>query len=72
VSGGTSKPKNFVELFRKVFNEGKEFPYDVSEIRQAENPLLSVSKGCLIYGLWNNKKTEKTTKPQKKAEPVKS
>ena len=60
VSGGTSKPKNFVELFRKVFDEESEFPYDISEIRQAEDPLIAVSKGCLIYGLWDSKKTAKT------------
>jgi len=72
VSGGTSKPKNFVELFRKVFNEGKEFPYDISEIRQAENPLLSVSKGCLIYGLWNNTKEKKLNSQKKDAPKTKS
>jgi len=60
VSGGTSKPKNFVELFRQVLDEESEFPYDSSEIRQAEVPLIAVSKGCLIYGLWDSKKTAKT------------
>lgn len=56
VSGGTSKPKNFVEMFRKVFESQKDFPYGISEIRHAGDPLNAVSKGCLIYGLWDSKK----------------
>jgi len=69
VSGGTSKPKNFVELFRKVFNEEKDFPYDISEIRQAEDPLIAVSKGCLIYGLWDNKKID-SKEPKQSVESI--
>ena len=57
VSGGTSRPSNFVELFRKVFDDKKEFPYDISEIRHADDPLNAVAKGCLIYGLWENSKS---------------
>lgn len=56
VSGGTSLPKGFIELFREIFSETKDFPYDVSEIRAATDPLNAVAKGCLIYNLWNNKK----------------
>lgn len=56
ISGGTSKPSNFVEFFQNVFDTKKDFPYNISEIRHAEDPLTSVSKGCLIYGLWDSKK----------------
>jgi hypothetical protein len=56
VSGGTSKPKNFVELFKTVFDDMDDFPYDVSEIRHASDPLKAVAKGCLIHGLWENSK----------------
>ena len=59
VSGGTSKPKNFVKLFKNIFYNNNDFPYDISEIRQAEDPLTSVSKGCLIYGLWEIQKRNK-------------
>ncbi len=57
VSGGTSKPHNFVELFKKVFESKGDFPYDISEIRHATDPLNAVGKGCLIYGLWENSKS---------------
>lgn len=56
VSGGTSKAMNFVELFRKIFNNTKNFPYDISEIRQAVDPLTAVAKGCLLYAIWDQQK----------------
>lgn len=55
VSGGTSKPVNFVELFKNVFDDRDDFPYEISEIRHAEDPLNAVAKGCLIYGFWEHK-----------------
>lgn len=49
VSGGTSKPTGFLELFRQVFEAKKSrFPFEVSEIRAAGNPLDAVARGLLI------------------------
>jgi hypothetical protein len=59
VSGGTSKPQGFVEMFKEVFNNIKEFPYDVSEIRQAKDPLSAVAEGSLLYAIWNQKRKDK-------------
>jgi hypothetical protein len=58
ISGGTSLPKGFLNLFIERFNEQykEKFPYQVSEIRMVEDPLNSVAKGCLIYNLWKNNK----------------
>lgn len=58
LSGGTSLPKNFDVLFKKIFDEKyrDKFPYQISEIRRAEDPLTSVAKGCLIYGHWLKKR----------------
>ena len=47
VSGGTSMPKGFVEMFKDIIS-GYELPFDVSEIRRATNPLTSVSNGLLV------------------------
>jgi hypothetical protein len=52
VSGGTSLPKNFLAFFQKVFErKQKSFPFQVSEIRHASDPLNAVAKGLLIQAL---------------------
>jgi hypothetical protein len=67
VSGGTSKPLGFLDLFKDVFSKKKDFPYKVSEIRQARDPLTAVATGCLIYALWEKKQD---VKEEKQPEPV--
>lgn len=47
VSGGTSIPDGFVDLFKSVIS-GYELPFEVSEIRIAKNPLTAVANGLLI------------------------
>jgi len=47
VSGGTSIPEGFVDLFRDVISR-HDLPFEVSEIRQAKNPLTAVANGLLI------------------------
>lgn len=47
VSGGTSLPKGFLQLFKSVLNK-YELPFDVSEIRRASNPLTAVANGLLV------------------------
>jgi hypothetical protein len=47
VSGGTSLPKGFLQLFKSVLNK-YELPFDVSEIRRAGNPLTAVANGLLV------------------------
>ena len=47
ISGGTSLPDGFVELFKTVISE-YELPFEVSEIRRAKNPLTAVVNGLLI------------------------
>ena len=59
VSGGTSKPKGFLEMFKEVFNGFTDFPYEISEIRQAKDPLSAVAEGSLLYAAWNQKRKNK-------------
>ncbi|MHA1623477.1 MAG: hypothetical protein ACTSVO_15245 [Candidatus Heimdallarchaeaceae archaeon] len=47
VSGGTSMPEGFIELFRDVILE-YDLPFDLSEIRKAKDPLTAVANGLLI------------------------
>ena len=59
VSGGTSKPAGFIDVFKDVFKTIKDFPYEISEIRQAKDPLNAVAEGSLIYAMWNQKRKNK-------------
>jgi hypothetical protein len=52
VSGGTSLAGNFLEFFKQTFeSKRKRFPIEVSEIRQASDPLNAVARGLLIQAL---------------------
>lgn len=49
VSGGTSRPVNFMALFEQEFDKArKRFPIPVSEIRQAKDPMNAVALGLLV------------------------
>jgi len=49
ISGGTSLAGGFMELFNKVFErKRKSFPIEISEIRQAREPLDAVARGLLV------------------------
>jgi hypothetical protein len=50
VAGGTSQADGFVEMFQKKLVENK-FPLPLKEVRQAQEPLHAVSKGCLIASM---------------------
>ena len=48
VSGGTSMAKNFLPFFQQTFAGVKGFPIDISEVRQASDPMGAVAKGLLV------------------------
>ena len=50
IAGGTSQAKGFVEMFEKKLVENG-FPLPVKQVRQAEDPLHAVSRGCLIAAM---------------------
>jgi hypothetical protein len=50
VAGGTSQADGFVEVFEKKLLENK-FPLQIKKVRQAQDPLHAVSKGCLIASM---------------------
>jgi hypothetical protein len=47
LGGGTSIPSGFVTLFRNILMQ-HELPFEISEVRQAKNPLTAVANGLLI------------------------
>jgi hypothetical protein len=52
LSGGTSKPKGFLDKFyQEIVRDG--FPLEVSEIRMAKSPLTTTARGCLIAALYD-------------------
>jgi nucleoid DNA-binding protein len=52
LSGGTAKPKGFLDKFRQVIERDK-FPLEISEIRMAEDPLTATARGCLIAAMYD-------------------
>ena len=48
VGGGTSLPINFIEVVKETVKKLKGFPFSVTDIRHAKNPLFAVSRGLLI------------------------
>jgi hypothetical protein len=48
IGGGTSLPINFMEVVRQEVQKLKGFPFSVTDIRHAKNPLFAVSRGLLI------------------------
>lgn len=59
ISGGTSGPVGFLELFKEVFKDKSNFPFEISDIRQTDDIFGSVATGCLIYAAWSNIKDKK-------------
>ncbi len=52
VSGGTSLAGNFLEFFKEVFeSKRRKFPFEISEIRHAGDPLNAVARGLLIQAM---------------------
>jgi hypothetical protein len=47
VSGGTSLPEGFVDLFKTIISS-HELPFEISEVRAAKNPLTAVANGLLV------------------------
>jgi len=60
LSGGTSLPKGFKELFEAGFSTVKDkFPIPISEIRMAKDPLNAVAQGLLVAALNYNEGVQK-------------
>lgn len=47
ISGGTSLATGFIDSVSEIL-QSYDFPFDISEIRYAANPLTAVAEGCLV------------------------
>jgi actin-like ATPase involved in cell morphogenesis len=48
IAGGTSMPKGFDVLFRKILDQAKITNLKIGNVIRPEDPLFSVARGCLI------------------------
>lgn len=48
IAGGTSLPKGFIDLVKQEITKNKGFPFPVSEVRHAKDPLNSIATGLLV------------------------
>ncbi|MBI4854224.1 MAG: HU family DNA-binding protein [Acidobacteria bacterium] len=53
LSGGTAKPKGFLEKFEKIFRQN-DFPIKISEVRMASEPLTATARGCYIAAAYES------------------
>lgn len=51
VSGGTSKAKGFLDLFKSIVKNDEDIPFEIKEIRYAEDQLSAVAEGLLIKAI---------------------
>lgn len=47
ISGGTSSPPGFDELFEKILRDAK-LPIEINSVVRPKDPLFSVARGCLV------------------------
>ena len=50
LSGGTAKPKGFLQKFESIVKSGG-FPVQISDIRMASDPLTATARGCYIAAM---------------------
>jgi len=53
VSGGTTRADGFMDLFKEEFQaiKKKGFPIEISEVRQAKDPMTAVAEGLLVLAM---------------------
>lgn len=47
ISGGTSMPSGVVEKFQKILDERQDFPFEIKNVRRADEPLYATAFGAL-------------------------
>ncbi len=62
VTGGTSSPDGFEELFKQRLGES-EIPFSISDVRRADDPLYSVAQGALVAARSEEERSGTTGSP---------
>ena len=58
IAGGTASVPGFLKKFKIVLDQC-ELPFKVKEVKLAENPLYTVSNGCLVKAIASEQKSKK-------------
>lgn len=48
IAGGTSMPKGYLQKITSAL-KSKKFPFEIGEVKRANDPLTAVAAGCLVY-----------------------
>jgi len=70
IAGGTASVPGFLDKFKNVIS-GLELPFQIKDIKLAENPFYAVAHGCLVKAMAVEKKKEAagiSTPPENKEE----
>jgi hypothetical protein len=51
LSGGTAKPRGFLQKFEERLRQSGDFPVRVADIRLAKDPLTATARGCYIAAM---------------------
>lgn len=70
VAGGTSMPSGMIEKIEKIISD-LNVPFEVKNIRRAEDPRACVVRGCMTHAIVSQRKKMKELENSKKEEPVK-
>ena len=68
VTGGTASPKGFETKFKSILEE-MDLPFEVKGVRMSQDMLNTVSKGCLIKAMQEEKKLQKKDETAPKPAP---
>lgn len=63
IAGGTASVPGFIDKFQSVI-ESSSLPFKIKSIRLADNPLYTVSNGCLVKAISVEKKAKESVKEQ--------
>jgi hypothetical protein len=66
VAGGSSLAKGFIPLFKEIISGYNEFPFKISDIKLADDPLSSIAEGLLIKGMMSKKTADDKVEQNKK------
>ena len=64
VAGGTASVPGFLDKFKEVLDQ-QDLPFKVKSVKMAQNPLYTVSNGCLVKAIAAEKKMKTPKTPKK-------
>jgi actin-like ATPase involved in cell morphogenesis len=66
IAGGTSLAKGFIPLFKEIISGYNDFPFKISDIKLADDPLSAIAEGLLIRAMMVHKNSISKDEQNKK------